>query len=99
MTSPSVEAVPARCAFLTSHARLLLAIADAPGATVRDLATRVEVTERQAHRLLDDLVAAGYVVPKRVGRRNRYDVRAARPMPDPVVDHAAVGDLLVAMLR
>jgi uncharacterized membrane protein len=39
----------------------------------------VNVTERNAYRLVTDLVEAGYVVKEREGRRNRYRVQAQRP--------------------
>ena len=43
--------------FLTSHASVLLEVARAPDATVREIAKRSDLTERQAHRVLADLVA------------------------------------------
>lgn len=84
--------------FLTSHALTLLEIARTPDATVRELAERANLTERQMHRVLDDLVASDYVSKQRVGRRNHYSVDLARPMRHPSMAHHAIGALIAALL-
>ena len=58
--------------FLTNHARVLLCIPRDPGAWLRDIATRLVITERSAHGIVADLAEAGYVVKQKDGRRNRY---------------------------
>jgi DNA-binding MarR family transcriptional regulator len=83
--------------FLTSHALTLLEMTRTPDATVRELASRTRLTERQMHRVLDDLVASGYVTRTRVGRRNRYSVDSSQPMRHPAVAHHQVGTLLGAL--
>lgn len=68
MTSLSHTREPPRTwGFLTSHALTLLEMTRTPDATVRELAARTHLTERQMHRVLDDLVASGYVARTRVG--------------------------------
>jgi DNA-binding MarR family transcriptional regulator len=83
-------------AFLTSHGFVLLAVARNPDATVREIAERVAVTERQAHRVLADLVDEGYLVRERVGRRNRYRVNRKQPMRHSSMEMHPVADLLAA---
>jgi len=83
--------------FLTSHALTLVEMTRTPDATVRELAARTRLTERQMHRVLDDLVASGYVSRTRVGRRNRYSVDSSQPMRHPAVAHHQVGALLGAL--
>src|SRR3954453_22434338 len=68
--------------FLTNHAQVLVCIAADPGIRLRDLGEKVGITERAAHRIVVDLVAAGYIVRERRGRRNHYLVRAELPVPD-----------------
>jgi DNA-binding transcriptional ArsR family regulator len=85
--------------FLTSHGFVLLEVARAPDATVREIAERVGLTERQAHRVLADLVDAGYVERRRVGRRNHYRVDESVPMRHPIVADRRVGELLAAFRR
>jgi DNA-binding transcriptional regulator PaaX len=69
--------------FLTSHARVLLCIARDPGARLRDIAASVGITERSAYGIVTDLAAAGYVVKQKDGRRNRYQIQAHLPLPEP----------------
>jgi DNA-binding transcriptional ArsR family regulator len=85
--------------FLTSHASVLLEVSREPDATVREIAERAGLTERQAHRVLADLVDGGYLQRERVGRRNRYRVDRARPMRHPSVSDRRVGELLEALSR
>lgn len=93
MSSPSRE--PNRSwRFVTNHTQVLLNIARDPGARLRDIAQTVGITERAAQRILADLVEAGYVTRKRVGRRNQYTVNPERRMRHPSqVDHE-IGELL-----
>jgi DNA-binding MarR family transcriptional regulator len=83
--------------FLTSHALTLVEMARTPDATVRELASRTNLTERQMHRVLDDLVTSGYITRTRVGRRNRYSIDASQPMRHPAVAHHQVGTLIGAL--
>jgi predicted HTH transcriptional regulator len=85
--------------FLTSHGSVLLEVAREPDATVREIAARAALTERQAHRVLADLVSAGYLQRQRVGRRNHYRVDDALPMRHPAVADRRVGELLSALSR
>ena len=62
--------------FLTNHGLVLLCIAQDPGVRMRDIAADVQITERAAQRIVADLIGAGYLDRERVGRRNRYTVRA-----------------------
>jgi predicted ArsR family transcriptional regulator len=80
--------------FLSNHARVLICLAEDPDIRLREIGDAVGITERAAHRIVGDLVAAGYVSRERNGRRNRYTVRYDLPLPDPLARGQAVGDLL-----
>ena len=80
--------------FLTNHARVLLCIADDPGARLRDVAAKVGVTERSAHAIVTDLVDAGYVVKDRDGRRNRYRIQEDLPLHEPISAQRTIGEML-----
>jgi DNA-binding MarR family transcriptional regulator len=80
--------------FVSSHGAVLIAVTRHPDATVKEIAERVTLTERQAHRVLADLVAEGYVKRERVGRRNHYAVDQSQKMRHPALAGHAVGDLL-----
>jgi DNA-binding MarR family transcriptional regulator len=72
--------IMANWGFLTSHARVLMRIAHDPGARLRDIAARLDITERSAHGIITDLTAAGYLVKQKDGRRNRYQIQAHLPL-------------------
>src|SRR5260370_28548665 len=83
--------------FLTNHARVLLCIARDPGTRLRDVAARVDITERRAHAIITDLTAAGYLVKQKDGRRNRYQIQAHLPLPEPATRERTVGEVLALL--
>ncbi len=88
--------------FLTNHARVLLAIAGDPDARLRDLAEALDVTERTAFGIVNDLTEAGYIVKERDGRRNRYHIQEHLPLRTDIGRERTIGevlDLLVAAER
>lgn len=91
-----VEESP-RWAFLTNHALVLVCIADEPGVRLRDISERVGITERATHRIVAELVAAGHITRKRIGRRNAYLIHSELPLPDALARHQKVGDLLAIL--
>jgi MarR family len=80
--------------FLSNHAQALLCIADNPDVRLRDIAASVGITERAAHRIVDELVESGYLSRKRQGRRNHYEVKRNMPLRAPLIRHRKVADLL-----
>lgn len=80
--------------FLTNHAHVLICVARDPGVRLRDVAERVGITERATQGIIGDLVAAGYVDRRRVGRRNHYSVREDLPLRHPLERQHQIGDLL-----
>ncbi|MCL6644434.1 MAG: winged helix-turn-helix domain-containing protein [Dehalococcoidia bacterium] len=79
--------------FLTNHGHVLLCIANDPGIRLRDIAERVGITERAAQRIVADLIEAGYITRRRVGRRNIYQVHPEMPLRHPVEQAHPVGEL------
>ena len=79
---------------LTNHGRLLLAIENEPGLRVRDMAERLELSERGVALILRDLREAGYVTSRREGRRVFYSVVPDKPMRGDSLRHPTVGQLL-----
>jgi hypothetical protein len=92
-----VEGPAPRWTFLTNHARVLVCISRDPGVRLREISERVKITERAAHRIVDELATAGYITRTRNGRRNRYTVQADLPLPDRLADGQKVGDLLAVL--
>jgi predicted ArsR family transcriptional regulator len=85
--------------FLTNHAHVLVCIAEETDVRGRDIAERVGITERAAQAIVADLVAEGYVVRTREGRRNRYEIRADAPLRHPLEKDHTIGELLVTLGR
>jgi MarR family len=80
--------------FLTNHARVLLYIAHDPGARLREIAVSQGITERSAHAIVADLTQAGYVVKRKDGRRNRYQIETHLPLAEPGTSEPAFGEVL-----
>lgn len=84
--------------FLTNHARVLLCIAHDPGVRLRDIAARLDITERSAYGIVTDLARAGYVVKQKDGRRNRYQIQAHLPLPEPSSRERTLGEVLALLV-
>ncbi|HSP04947.1 MAG TPA: helix-turn-helix domain-containing protein [Acidimicrobiales bacterium] len=83
--------------FLTNHSHVLVAVSRDPELRQRDISQQVGITQGAVQRILDDLEAGGYVRRQRVGRRNRYEVIADRPLRHPLEQPRTVADLLEAV--
>jgi Winged helix DNA-binding domain len=83
--------------FLTNHAQVLLCIARDPGIRLRDIAGRIGITERSAYAIVVDLAQAGYIVKEKSGRRNRYQIQAHQPLPEPTSRERTVGEVLALL--
>ena len=84
--------------FLTNHGLALLCIAGDPDIRMRDIAADVCITERAAQRIVGDLVGAGYLDRRRIGRRNRYTIRASLPISLPAQRDVDINSLLNVLL-
>ena len=79
---------------LTKHGRVLVCIARDPRVRLREIAEALQITERSASALVGDLVAAGYVVKQREGRRNRYRIQRNLPLPESAPPGRTIGEVL-----
>jgi anti-sigma B factor antagonist len=83
---------------LTNHARVLICIAHAPEARVRDIADKIGITERATQIIISDLEEARYLTRSRIGRRNTYTINPDRPFRHPAeADHDVHG--LISMFN
>ena len=82
---------------LTNHGNTLLLIARDPRIRIRDIADRLEITERAAQRIVADLVRTGYVDREREGRRNLYHVRTHLPLRLPFQRDLDIKSLLAIL--
>lgn len=84
--------------FLTNHGLAMLAIARDPRVRIREIAASVGITERAAQRIVGELVAAGYVDRKRVGRRNEYAINPDAPIGLSIARDLQVGELIEVLV-
>jgi predicted transcriptional regulator len=88
------EEPPAGWTFVTNHTQVLLCIARDPDVRLRDVAVEVGITERAVQRIVSDLIEAGFLERRRVGRRNQYVVNEGGLMRHPAQLGREIGDLL-----
>jgi hypothetical protein len=86
-----------KCLLLTNHALVLGVIAADPGVRIREIAERVEITERAVESLLTDLIQVGFLTRRRAGRRNVYEVHRDQKLRHPLIQDRQVGNVIEAM--
>ena len=84
--------------FLSNHAHVLICISEDPEVRMRDLSSRVGITERAVQRIVTELEEGGYLERQKTGRRNRYQVTASRPLRHPIERHCATDALIDLVL-
>ena len=80
--------------FLTSHGLVLVEVARDPQARMQDIANRLDITERTVRSALSDLVDAGYLSRRKVGRGYHYRVRRSGRFRHPRVRRLEIRSLL-----
>jgi DNA-binding IclR family transcriptional regulator len=85
---------PSQWTFLTNHTQVLLCIAEDSDARLRDIAEKVGITERAAQRIAAELVEAGVLERKRIGRRNHYAINRDAAMRHAAQAEQQIGPLL-----
>lgn len=77
--------------FLSNHGHVLVALALDPEVRMRDVAEQVGITERAVQLITRDLQDEGFVVARRVGRRNHYTVVRSQRFRHPLEAHLGIG--------
>lgn len=80
--------------FLTNHAHVIILLAAETDLPLREVATRIGITERAVQRIVADLEAAGILERVKVGRKNNYSVNRRAMLRHPIEAHRNVGHLL-----
>ena len=83
--------------FLTSHARVLAAIAHDRTTRIRDIAARCRLTERAVGKIISELEADGYLTRRREGRSNTYRIQPGTLLRHPAEQGLSVTDLLALL--
>jgi hypothetical protein len=64
---------------------------------LRDIAASLDITERSAYGIVTEPAEAGYVVKQKDGRRNRYQIQAPLPLPEPTSRERTIGEILTLL--
>ena len=88
---------PSSWTVLTNHGNVLLCVARDPTIRISEIATRVGIGQRATQKIVADLVADGYVVRTREGRRNRYAINPHAHLRHPLFADLQVGALVDAL--
>lgn len=83
---------------LTNHANVLLCITEEPDIRLRDLAAKVQISERAVKRIVSDLEKGGYLARERHGRRNHYQVNTDATLNGPIAQGLQLSALISALL-
>ena len=59
-----------------------------------NIALTLNITERSAFAIVDDLISAGYVAKEKEGRRNSYHIQVDAPLGEAVGRQQTIGELL-----
>jgi DNA-binding transcriptional regulator PaaX len=92
MTSPSPE-IPS-WTFLTNHGHVMVCIAQQPDIRLSEIGQKVGIGERAVHRIVHELIEAGYLTSTKVGRRNVYQLDLERPLRHPLESSHRLGAIL-----
>lgn len=83
-----------RWTFLTNHAHVLVLLHSESDLVLREVATRVGITERAVQRIIQDLERDGFIQRERVGRKNHYVILKGESLRHPIESHRRIEDLL-----
>jgi hypothetical protein len=84
----------ANWSFLTNHGRALVCIARNPEVRLAEIASDLSISERRAHAIVSELRATGYLVIRKAGRRNRYEIQGQLPLPEFMGRDQGIGAVL-----
>ena len=83
--------------FITNHGAVLALVGKEREITAREVAARLQITERSVMRIIRDLEDANYITVHKIGRLNSYQVHSSQPLRRPETREVVVGDLLNAL--
>jgi len=91
--------MPKRWNFLSNYGLVITHIAQNPQATLREIARSTDLTERAVYQIVRDLEEGGFIIKKRVGRRNNYVIDEATLFSYPILKDLNVAQLTTSLRR
>lgn len=83
-----------RWTFLTNHAHVLILLSANSSMILREVASRIGITERAVQRIIADLENEGFIEREKIGRQNQYRIVSQQPLRHPIESHRTIGDLI-----
>ena len=80
--------------FLTNHSHVLLCLVNNPSIKMKEIAKKVDITERAVQNIISDLRKEGYITRERKGRRNKYQINENMHLKHPIEEHKTLADLI-----
>ena len=80
--------------FLTNHSHVLLCLVNNPSIKMKEIAKKVDITERAVQNIISDLRKEGYINRERKGRRNKYQINENMHLKHPIEEHKTLADLI-----
>ena len=71
-----------------------MCIARDPEVRLREIANSLAISERRTYAIVTELTDAGYLVKRKEGRRNRYEIQTQLPLPEFTGRDQAIGAVL-----
>lgn len=96
---PSAPAEVPTWTFLSNHTHVLVCIVQDHEVRLAEIARMVGIGERAVHSIVNDLVAAGYVVRHKQGRNNVYEVNLDQPLRHPREAEHTIAEILRPFTR
>lgn len=84
--------------FLSNYSHVLVCLSREPELRMRDVAQKVQITERAVQRIVHELEEADVLRVEREGRRKRYTINEDASLRHPLESHRTVGNLLSGMM-
>ncbi len=82
-----------------SHGYILFYVARHPGCTIQGIADALVLTPRTVWGLIGDLKQAGLVKAAKLGRRHQYSINEEGRIPDPLLAHLTMEQLVEGLTR
>jgi predicted transcriptional regulator len=80
--------------FLTNHSHVLICLRKNPEMRLREVASKVGITERAVQKITADLIDSDVLIKSKNGRRNTYKINPKAPLRHPLEAHRQVSDIL-----
>ena len=96
---PAITETSQTWTFLSNHAHVLVCVAKNPDVRLSEVAALVGIRERTVHRIVHELIDAGYISVTKDGRNNVYSVDLDKPLRHPLEADHNIQAIIVPLLK